>query len=588
MKILITLSLALSTILNVFGQTNYYVDPVNGNNAFNGTSLGAAWKTIQKACDAATPNSIVQIKGGTYYENLVVNVSGTNGNPITFKNYMNESVIIDGTGTTGTTLLNITDKSYLTFKNLTFQNLTKNNAQGILVECSAGGTVTSLLFRKLVVKNIRWTANASATPTSNNNAQAFIAYGRGTTSAKAIANLVIDSCDFYNNVTGFSEVLSLDGNIDGFTVTNNNVHHNTNIGIYAGGNYGECSIPSLDHARNGTIEKNNCYKNVSLYATSGGIYADGAQNVIIRRNICYRNGYGIEVGCEENGTTDNITVINNLLFRNLDCGIAVGGYTTSTTGQVLNSIFRNNTLFQNDSSKNGSGEFYITKASNCVFKNNLVYTNSENVLFSVENISPQASNTFNYNCWFTPQNNANDITVNWKTANYSSFSAYKTGTSQDANSFYSNPKLVNTILVNPDLHIQTLSPCVNSGDPVTTVLGSETDYDGNARAVSTIDIGAFEYAVIPIISEISSIENNKVPMFVYPNPFSSQATLFSGIELKNASLAIYNLAGNEVKKVENISGFQIPLDGDNLPVGLLIFKVEQDSKVISTGKLIVE
>lgn len=475
-------------------QTSYYVDGTNGSDSNTGLSAANAWKTIQKACNSATPGSTVYIKSGSYYENIVVNVSGTAGSPIYFRNFENDAVIIDGTNTSGTALLSITDKSHLVFRNLQFRNLVKNNAVGIFIECSEDGTVTSLHFKNLVVHDIKWVNNTSTIPGDDDNAQPFIAYGRGTTSARAITDIVVDSCEFYNNITGYSESVSLDGNIDGFSLTNNQVHDNTNIGLYAGGNYGECSVATLDHARNGIIEKNTCYHNVSDYATSGGIYADGAWNVTIQKNICYGNGYGIEVGCEENGTTDSIIVINNLIYNNQDAGIAVGGWTTSTTGQVLNCTFRNNTLYQNDVANNGSGEFYITKASSCNFINNVMFTNSENTLLSLEKISPQTSNTFNYNCYYTPSGSSSNITINWRGKTYSTFASYKKGISQDNNSLFSNPALVNVTSSPFDLNIQAGSPCIDAGNPSTILITGETDFAGNTRmANSKIDIGAYEH-----------------------------------------------------------------------------------------------
>jgi hypothetical protein len=471
----------------------FYVDKTNGLDKNTGTSADQAWKTIQKACNSATPGSVVYIKGGTYNENIVVNVSGTATSPITFKNYNSDPVIVDGTGKSGSILLQIEDKSYLNFEGIVFQNVVKNGAKGILVECSSKGKVTSLSFKKIVIRNIKWTSSATTLPGDEDNAQPFIVYGRGTTEANAITDLVVDSCEMYNNYTGFSEVLSIDGNVKGFTVTNNIVHDNTNIGIYAGGNYGECSVPSLDHARNGLIEKNICYKNVSSYATSGGIYADGSQNVVIRRNISCRNGYGIEVGAEENGTTENITVINNLVYKNQESGIAVGGWTTETTGQVLNSTFRNNTLYWNDSTNNGSGEFYITKASNCTFENNIVYSNKQNIFITVEKMSPQTSNKFNYNCYFSQSNSATNIEVNWRGKNYTSFVKYQSGSSQDKNSLYANPKLTNIALTTPDFGLLPGSLCINGGNPSTVVSAGETDFMGNIRmAGGRIDIGAVE------------------------------------------------------------------------------------------------
>src|SRR5690349_11445221 len=69
--------------------TVYYVDGAQGNNQNDGLTLATAWKTIQKSFDAAVAGSTVMIKGGTYYEQLTVKVSGTAGNPITFSNYNN-------------------------------------------------------------------------------------------------------------------------------------------------------------------------------------------------------------------------------------------------------------------------------------------------------------------------------------------------------------------------------------------------------------------------------------------------------------------------------------------------------------------
>src|SRR5438874_2228213 len=71
----------------------YYVDGAQGNNQNDGLTLATAWKTIQKSFDAAVAGSIVEIRGGTYYEQLEVHVSGTAGNPVTFTNYNNEQVI---------------------------------------------------------------------------------------------------------------------------------------------------------------------------------------------------------------------------------------------------------------------------------------------------------------------------------------------------------------------------------------------------------------------------------------------------------------------------------------------------------------
>jgi hypothetical protein len=432
------------------------------------------------------------IKGGTYYEQLVVHVSGTAASPVTFTNYNNGQVIIDGSKISGTTILTITDKSFLIFRNLTVQNITKNNAVGILVSAGKSGGISDLTFRNVVLKNINWTSNAATKPNSNQNSQPFIAFGYGATQANAITNLVIDSCEFTGNITGYSESLSLDGNIDGFTISNNKVHDNTNIGIAAIGHYGVSSNSALDQSRNGLIRGNSCFNNMASYATSGGIYVDGGKDIKIDRNITYQNGYGIEIGNEENGTASNITVTNNMIYLNQVTGIAMGGYDDGTTGQVTNCIIRNNSFFKNNTNNDGSGEFYMTKASNCTIGNNVFYTNSQNTLFSLENISPQTGNIIDYNNWFTQTGNASDITINWRTTGYESFTDYKTKTAQDAHSAFKDPLFIG-IGTSPDLHVKTGSPCLLTGNAFWITDAAEKDLDGKPRVVNgAVDMGAYQ------------------------------------------------------------------------------------------------
>jgi hypothetical protein len=562
MKLLIILCIAFQFANS---QTTYFVDGAGGNDLNTGTSLVKAWKTIQKACNAATPNSIVLIKGGTYHENIVVNVSGTPGNPITFRNYMNDSVYIDGTGTAGITMLYIHQKSYLNFRGLIVQNLTVNYAVGILIDTSLTGKTTALSFSNITIRHINWTSNPATIPTSSNNAQGFIAYGSDT----GLTNLTIDSCHVYSNILGFSEAVSIDGNIDGFSVTNCVVHDNTNIGIDAAGNYGTSIAPATDHARHGVISNNICYKDFSNYATSGGIYVDGGWNVTVEKNSCYQNGYGIEVGCEQNGTTDSITVKNNLLYNNQETGLAIGGYTNLTTGQVLNTIIRNNTFFQNNYANDGNGEIYMTKASNCIFKNNVFYTNSQNMLMWVDTIIPQKNNIFSYNCWYTPNNDSTNISVQWKAAAYTTFNSYRIGASEEAGSIYADPILITATLPTPDLHLKTGSPGINSGDPATVISAGETDYDGNPRIISgRIDKGAYEYNGAVGIAAINPNNN----FSIYPNPAKEAVSIKCDEAIRKVELL--NALGEEIEIFQSNCKY-IPVS--KLKSGLYFIRLTMES-----------
>lgn len=72
-------------------------------------------------------------------------------------------------------------------------------------------------------------------------------------------------------------------------------------------------------------------------------------------------------------------------------------------------------------------------------------------------------------------------------------------------------------------------------------------------------------ATMGIFEEMNSSNSN---FSIFPNPFSTQAILNSNRTLNNATLTIYNLLGQEIKKIERISGCQIFLNRDSLINGV--------------------
>ena len=79
----------------------YYVSDDTGNDAYNGTSLNAAFKTLRKACDTITGPATIYVKAGTYNEKLPITVPA------------NVTIIGDGMrNTTITPLLGSTTATY--------------------------------------------------------------------------------------------------------------------------------------------------------------------------------------------------------------------------------------------------------------------------------------------------------------------------------------------------------------------------------------------------------------------------------------------------------------------------------------------
>lgn len=74
---------------------------------------------------------------------------------------------------------------------------------------------------------------------------------------------------------------------------------------------------------------------------------------------------------------------------------------------------------------------------------------------------------------------------------------------------------------------------------------------------------------------------------IYPNPFVTLAVIKTDNPLHNATLTLYNLYGQIIKQINNLSGQEFTLHRDNLLNGLYFIHLTQDGKMIMTEKLVV-
>jgi len=481
MRILIAVCFTISTFS--LWATDYYVSP-SGNDSNSG-SIGSPWKTIQFATDQLVAGDNLYLRAGTYFEKIDLNVSGASGNRITISNYQNEIVKIDGTGNTSVVfLLRILNQNYITIQGIHFTNNVMLDAQGILVSGNCDGIY--LLDNKISEINFSSTPNSPATPSTN--AQGIIVYG--TNGSNSLSDLKINGNEVFDCMLGYSEALAVNGNVDGFEVLDNYVHDNTNIGIDIIGHEGEA--PANDQARNGLIKDNIVHDCVSSYATSGGIYVDGGKDLIIENNVTYKNGYGIEVGCENSGkTTSNIIIRNNLIYNNVTAGLSLGGFDYPNSGKVVDCSVTGNTFYQNDSSNSFLGEFYLSYSENCIITSNIIYLNSNNTFAYTELSQPNI--VVDYNNIFLDTGAAN-FEVSWNGTFYFGYANYLNGTGNDANSIFGDPLFLDENILNPDLHLQIGSAAIDNGDPTYVPDATEVDLDGHVRINNTImDCGADEF-----------------------------------------------------------------------------------------------
>lgn len=75
---------------------------------------------------------------------------------------------------------------------------------------------------------------------------------------------------------------------------------------------------------------------------------------------------------------------------------------------------------------------------------------------------------------------------------------------------------------------------------------------------------------------------------IYPQPFTKTCTFDFPRKLENANIIIYDVVGKEVKRVENINKKSIEIDRKNLNNGIYIYKILENNKTITSGKLLIK
>jgi hypothetical protein len=166
----------------------------------------------------------------------------------------------------------------------------------------------------------------------------------------------------------------------------------------------------------------------------------------------------------------------------------MGGYDTQR-GSTVGCTIVNNTLYKNDWLNEGNGQLLVQyDTQNNIIKNNIMVAGSSNVLIYNE-YTKNSGNVVDYNLYFAP-GGTTDATWYWKNVEYDGYSAYKSGTGNDAHSKFVDPKFVN--VSTDDYHLQSTSAADDAGLTDTALMGS-LDIDGQARVQgSAVNIGADE------------------------------------------------------------------------------------------------
>jgi hypothetical protein len=488
-------------VSGAFGQVNsvFYV-ATTGNDSNAGTQA-SPWRTLQHATDTARAGSTVNVRGGIYEELVSINASGNASDGfITFRSYPGETAILDAehfspSGRQG--VLTIHNQSYVRIEGFEIRNFHTAEHRLVPLGISVLGAGSHIELLKNNVHHIEQTFPGRDAPGSGGNGFGIAVYG--TDAKTPITDLVIDGNEVHHLKTGSSESLVVNGNVTNFRITHNVVHDNNNIGIDVIGFERTAPSPAVDQARDGLVSGNLVYNITSrgnpAYRndeSSDGIYVDGGTRILIEQNIIHDVDFGIELASEhQNRATSYITARNNLIYHSHTAGISIGGYAPER-GHTDHCIVINNTLYENDTSSTGSGEFQMQwNMADNIFENNIVYAGPRCLMTlnrsQIDKSRPPA--IIDHNLYYCV---SGALASTWAGASntVTGFDKYVEAIGNDRHSHFADPRFVDS--AKNDFHVQTDSPALAAGTTDNIPIGG-LDLEGVPRVkFGKTDIGCYQ------------------------------------------------------------------------------------------------
>lgn len=493
-----------------------------GDDAAAGTA-GAPLATIAAAVGRLPDGGSVLLRSGRYAERVAL---GAKTHDLTIAPYGDEHPVLDGSTLTapdGTSaMVEIDSNRDVTIAGLEIRGYDSTRAEAVPIGVYVHGGATDVTGEDNHVHSMG--TYGGDLGSFDFNAHGIAVYGDSVETP--ITGLAITGNEVAHLKLGASEAIVVNGNVDGWAVTGNDVHDNDNIGIDAIG-YEE-TLPEeyryteRNRARNGVIADNTVrniisrgnpayYEDGSWCNCADGIYVDGGTQIRIERNRVLDSDISIEVASENaRGGTDHILVANNEISGSRYTGIATGGYCDGSegcggekTGTARDNAFVNNTLHDNNTLDDGSPEiavqYYVTRTA---FVGNVVSSTSTDptMIGTAEGADQDGVSKAPYlsnNLYFSATTPADEVGFGVLGTTYAGFDAYRAATRGDAGSLFADP-----LLVDPrggDLHLGAGSPAIDAGAQAPAKYADviapyvTTDVDGDPRVQGPrIDVGADE------------------------------------------------------------------------------------------------
>ncbi|MBF0198636.1 MAG: DUF5123 domain-containing protein [Planctomycetes bacterium] len=371
--------LAIFVLMNLAAcSPNIYHISTDGQDGSRGNA-SAPWQTFAYALEHAEPGSIIKVHGGVYKQKIELWKEVGDGKvDLIFQAIDGERPVIDGSDFVleeTSALVTLSNVESFVLEGFEIRNFSSNVQNATAMGIFINGKSSGIKLKNIVIHDIDTEVNKK----NGGDAHGLAVYGDDK--KKPISDLEIDGVHIYNCRLGSSEAMVVNGNVDGFVIQNCRVHDCNNIGIDMIGHEKVCSNAELDQARNGICRLNRVYNITSKgnpaygnESSAGGIYVDGARDIIIEKNQIWNCDIGIEIASEHKGkSTSNIKVRHNLVEGSYQSGLLVGGY-AAKRGSADNILFEANSLYNNDKANWSLGEIaFQFHVNDCRVINNTLF-----------------------------------------------------------------------------------------------------------------------------------------------------------------------------------------------------------------------
>jgi hypothetical protein len=484
--------------------TSYYIDPVLGNDTYNGLTPSTAWKTLAKVnvTTFLPGNKILFKAGGVWTGRLYPKGSGVSGSPIIIDMYgSGNKPLIDGNGLIGTGVVYLYNQQYWEINNLEITNNAANEGdrRGVRIEAENYGTANHIYLKNLDIHNIK----GSVGQTRANKRTGGIGFGIVDVSTQEthfndilVENCVITDCENQGIIT---ECVTDDGfdpyspEWNSMKITNAVIRNNTISGISK-------NAMIIRLFENGIVEHNVCYNTANgisgntmfTAACSGTVFqynegydnnspdADGSMydadlrspNTIWQYSYSHDNAHGLFWTCTVQADANVICRYN--ISQNDQGIIFCINYPVTSVHVYNNTVYipsNLSPLIISERNNGGSGTRTYT------FKNNLVYNLSPTAVYDY---TTGYNRTIDYNCFY---------------------GIHPSSEPADPHKVTGDPKLLapgsggiglNTV---GGYKLQAGSSCINKGTAISGNGGF--DYWGNPLYNGLPDIGVHEYTLPP-------------------------------------------------------------------------------------------